>query len=208
MESKYKKRTHTTHMDRHLPYVQDEKNNIDVVLLGDSHFERTVWFNTDVRKNLPRNVFVASVGGDRVENILYRLETNEGLLYAFGQRKKQPRKIIFMAGGNNLAEGYQPSEKPDIVVEKMKYVINYILKRLPGVHLEVWAIPRDEGNSPTIEEYNVKLERMCEEEKISFSKEVYEKTKREPNTIFHDGCHLSKEGYMKCMIPVIKNTVV
>jgi lysophospholipase L1-like esterase len=204
MESRYKKRTHDTHMNRHLPYVKDEKKHVDIVLLGTSHFERLVWFNADVRKQLPRKVFVAGVGGDRVEHILYRLESKDGLLYAFNQRKNKPKKIILLAGGNNLLSNYSSADKPAEIVEKMKYVINYIRKELPDTYLEVWAIPRNEENSPEIEEYNTLLEKMCEEEQVPFSKEVYKKTKQHPNTIFHDGCHLSKEGYMKCMIPSIR----
>lgn len=206
MEGLYKKRTHDTHMNQHLPYVQDDKNNIDLVLLGDSHFERLMWFNETIKKKVPNDVFVAGVGGDKIENILYRLESKDGLIYAFHQRKNKPKKIIFMAGSNNLLLGNKP-DQPERIVEKMKYVINYLRKELPTIPLEVWAIPIDKKHTKTIETYNFLLKKTCELLDCSFSEEVFLATKTKKG-IFHDDIHLNVNGYSFCMLPVIHKIIV
>lgn len=211
MQSVYKKRTHDTHMNKHLPYIRNEKNPIDIILLGDSHFERLVWFDKDVNRSLPRNMFVASVGGDRVENILYRLESDDGLIAALKSRppstySNRPKKIVLMAGGNNLFASNGKVDSPQTTVDKMKYLIQYLNKELPGVILEVWAIPRHSDNSSLVAEYNRLLGEMCKNELCLFSNKVYNNTLKYGYGIFHtDNAHLSKFGYMKCVVPEIRN---
>jgi lysophospholipase L1-like esterase len=174
-----------------------------VVLLGTSHFERLTWFSKSISRKKPIDTFVASVGGDRVENILYRLESEDGLVAAFQHRHPIPERIVLMAGGNNLLEGYKKADTPEEVVEKMRYVIQYLQAQLPKVQLQVWAIPRDAANSEVIKKYNELLVLMCLQEKCSFSQEVYQKTLACNNGIFHDDAHLSVAGYKLCMLPFI-----
>ena len=201
----FKKRTHDTHMQKHLPYARDEKNKIEVVLIGSSHFERLIWFDPEIIKEVPDNFFVASVGGDKVENMLYRMESKDGLLFALKNRKEPPKKIILMAGSNNIALPKVPESARSIIC-KLKLLIALIQKELPNTELEIWAVPTNPKLSPAILKYNQALATMCRQLKLGFSREMYDATVRShSDALFHDHIHLSKEGYRKCVLPLLKN---
>jgi hypothetical protein len=202
MQGVYKKRTHDTHMQKHLPYARNTDNTIKTVLLGTSHFERLVWFNQQIRQHVSRDTFVAGVGGDRVEHILYRLESKEGLIEALGSRKPLPERIILLAGGNNVIALRRP-DTPEATMEKMRYVVREIKKRLAGVTLEVWAIPRDKARSSVVGLYNRLLKDMCQQENVPYSDDVYTKSIEADNGIFHDDVHLNVRGYLECMVPFL-----
>jgi platelet-activating factor acetylhydrolase IB subunit beta/gamma len=67
--------------------------HIDTILIGDSLIEG--W---DVRLLRPRTVINFGVGGDKTENVLFRLE--QPLL-----KWLDPRNVILLVGTNNLAAG-------------------------------------------------------------------------------------------------------
>lgn len=136
--SKYKARSLETLRDEHLPKVLGASQAISVVLLGDSMIERmtttgktgslqlwpseTMWpqkdlEDTNIRRkalHLPELVRIsgmlnAGCGGDKIQNILYRLVGDPergltGLAEALSSPKRQ-RKIklwVVQAGTNNL----------------------------------------------------------------------------------------------------------
>jgi lysophospholipase L1-like esterase len=202
MQGVYKKRTHDTHMNKHLPYVQDPNNTIKTVLLGTSHFERLVWFDRKISQHVSKDTFVAGVGGDRVEHILYRLESKDGLIEAFKNRQPQPERIVLLAGGNNVIALRNP-DTPEATVEKIRHVVQYLKKGLAGVTLEVWAIPRDKARSNAVDRYNRLLKDMCQQENVLYSDDVYAKSMEADNSIFHDDVHLSVRGYLQCMVPFL-----
>lgn len=64
-EPKWKQRTHETHMRRDLPRCRDPKQSVRHLLIGSSHFERLI------SHGLAGDMFVAGVGGDCAEHMLY-----------------------------------------------------------------------------------------------------------------------------------------
>lgn len=129
--AKYKERSYQTSKERHVPLLNDHPTGLHVVLFGDSMLERMKttggspdlqpWPSTTMlsssaverisgsqqESGLGRidGVFNAGVGGDRIENMLYRLlgDPNEkltGLIPIFNER--DVRLWIVQAGTNNL----------------------------------------------------------------------------------------------------------
>lgn len=73
---------------------------IDVVLLGDSMLERfqTTGKYTQIGGLQYPRVFNAGVGGDKIENVLYRIRL--GLLSIL--KAKNPKLVVIHIGTNNL----------------------------------------------------------------------------------------------------------
>ncbi|CAF0752628.1 unnamed protein product [Adineta steineri] len=78
-------------------------SQIDTVLLGDSMMERfkTTGKHTQVGQLRYPQVFNAGVGGDRIENVLYRIDL--GLLRLL--KHKNPKLVVLQVGTNNLRPG-------------------------------------------------------------------------------------------------------
>ncbi|KAJ3169191.1 hypothetical protein HDU88_000987 [Geranomyces variabilis] len=109
-QGKWKQRTadtHTLHM-QHLanpPHTPHNHNQHTILLLGDSMLERftTTGSATSISQN--PHIFNAGCGGDKVDNVLYRLE--HGLL----DRLPAVQKIVLHCGTNNLARGKKKTLK-------------------------------------------------------------------------------------------------
>lgn len=203
MISRWKARTHDTHMKRDLPYLLNLENSTKYMLLGDSHFERLLTTNKGkLLKFLKNNVFNASVGGDRIENILYRLESKQGLLCLLG-KKRQPKVMVIMMGSNNLL--MNPPDSPTSLVDKFIMVLEYIQTQLPQTKLITWAIPNDFHNTPSIAKYNKLLEKVCKKYDVDFSDELYQFTriKSKNMNMFADHIHLSTIIYSRVVIPIL-----
>lgn len=98
LHSKHKARSHETHHSKHIPFITP--SNFEIVLIGDSMIERfeTTGATTRIAK-LPSSLNVG-VGGDKIENVLYRLDI--GLLDVLQDRNT---KIWLLAiGTNNLGK--------------------------------------------------------------------------------------------------------
>ncbi|UJR17640.1 hypothetical protein I4U23_004536 [Adineta vaga] len=106
--ARFKQRSHDTHTEVHQPQLEnsslttvcDVSSQINIVLLGDSMLERfkTTGKNTQIGQLPYPQVFNAGVGGDKIENILYRIQ-----LGLFNMLKdKNPKLIVLQVGTNNL----------------------------------------------------------------------------------------------------------
>jgi lysophospholipase L1-like esterase len=102
----FKQRSYDTHTSTHQPQLESSAENIssapqiDIVLLGDSMFERfkTTGNYTQIGQLHYPQVFNAGVGGDKIENVLYRVDL--GLLRLL--KPKNPKIIVLQLGTNNL----------------------------------------------------------------------------------------------------------
>jgi hypothetical protein len=107
-------------MDYHLPELERRKKEpIDVVLIGDSMLERlkTTGMSTKIAQ-MP-STFNAGVGGDKIENVLYRL----GLGMMMRLSDKNVKLWVVMVGTNNLKKALKPNE-----IELYRLLLQALLK--------------------------------------------------------------------------------
>lgn len=110
---RFKQRSHDTHTLTHRPQLESLPSTspsatqpsplppqIDIVLLGDSMFERfkTTGKHTQIGQLRYPQVFNAGVGGDKIENVLYRVDL--GLLRLL--KPRNPKLVVLQLGTNNL----------------------------------------------------------------------------------------------------------
>ncbi|KAG0000782.1 hypothetical protein BGZ80_006405 [Entomortierella chlamydospora] len=116
----FKERSHHTLHEVHIPELTSSSSSqerepqstvasaIDVVLIGDSMLERFKTTGTSTRlAQVPRSINLGC-GGDKVENVLYRLSFMTPLL-----ENRSIKLWIVMVGTNNLRKkGLRPSDIP------------------------------------------------------------------------------------------------
>ncbi len=147
-----------------------QKGGIDVYFEGDSITRR--WGATDYPQFLANwkqnfhgwNAADFGWGGDKLENILWRLEHWEldGV---------NPKVIVFLAGTNNI--GYAPGGKPDPedMLRGFKEILQVMEAKAPGATIILTAIfPRNDNMSflPVINQVNQGLAQMADGKKIRF----------------------------------------
>lgn len=127
---KFKARSHETHQAVHMPSLTLQLSSIPIttLLIGDSMFERlkTTGLNTRTSKlcSQPDSLaFNAGVGGDKIENVLYRLD--HGLLDIFSKQKEELKLGVVMIGTNNF-NGKKPLKISDI--EKYRLLLQALLR--------------------------------------------------------------------------------
>lgn len=113
--ARFKQRSFDTHTQTHHPQLESPASTIvpallslqtlpqiDVVLLGDSMLERfkTSGNNTQIGQMSYPQLFNAGVGGDKIENVLYRVDL--GLLRLL--KPKNPKVVVIHLGTNNLQQ--------------------------------------------------------------------------------------------------------
>jgi lysophospholipase L1-like esterase len=98
--AKWKQRSHDTHHNTHIPELASWSSDkrLRVVLIGDSMLERFKTTGSSTRVGTLSNAFNAGVGGDKIENVLYRID--QGLLKALAQTP--PELWVLTIGTNNL----------------------------------------------------------------------------------------------------------
>ncbi|KAF8917312.1 hypothetical protein BGZ58_005137, partial [Dissophora ornata] len=130
----YKERSHSTYHDDHLPELTPTSSEInepqtpttpriDTVLIGDSMLERLKTTGTSTRlSHLPLS-FNTGCGGDKIENVLYRLSFMYPLLESSGIQV-----WVVMVGTNNLRKkGLRPQD-----VALYRLLLQALLKINPG----------------------------------------------------------------------------
>ena len=170
MQAKWKEQTETTHA-KHMNMLKMDKHSGSVLLLGDSMMER--WQTTG--KDLPLgNVFNAGVGGDRICNLLWRIEN--GILDA-----GDFSRVVLMIGTNDLEK-----TQPKALVDGISQVVGEIQKRkLP---FTVYSLtPRTDIPEGKILQVNA----LLQEKYPSAYRCFYPKE----NPYYDDNVHLSRLGY-------------
>jgi beta-glucosidase len=142
-------------MPRHLQKLEEvkTKKNAQVIFIGDSITQG--WekdgFNVWNRHYLKYDAIDLGFGGDRTENVLWRLQHGEvnGL---------NPKVAVLMFGTNNT--GHR-QEDPQLVAQGIKLNIDELRQRLPNTKILLLAIfPRDEKPTDHMRQINEDINKI------------------------------------------------
>jgi lysophospholipase L1-like esterase len=177
-----------------------KSGGIDLYFEGDSIARR--WGATDYPELLAHwketfhgwNAADFAWGGDRTENILWRLENGEldGV---------DPKVIVLQAGTNNV--GREPGDEAKVadVTRGVKAILDLCRKKAPAATIVLTAIfPRADNPAvnPTIARINANLEKMADGKTIRFL-DVNARLADADGTLLEemtvDGLHPSLKGY-------------
>jgi (4-O-methyl)-D-glucuronate---lignin esterase len=185
-----------------------KRGGIDLYFEGDSITRR--WGTSDARyrdflRNWRRNFYGWNAadfgwGGDRVQNILWRLENGE-------LDDVHPRVIVLLAGTNNVGEAVRQSVD-DAVVEEVTSGIGAILavmqRKAPDAVVVLMGVtPRRDSSGgtsimPTIAAINKRLAELADGRRVRFvdiNHGLVTADGRLVKDVTVDGLHLSVTGY-------------
>jgi lysophospholipase L1-like esterase len=164
-------RTDTNSVVAHQQLLQKAKQGrIDVYFVGDSITRR--WGATDAQyrallENWKTNFFGWNAadfgwGGDRIENILWRLENGEldGV---------NPKVIVVLAGINNVGTEPGDEKKVEDITAGLRALLQACQARAPNATVIMTAIfPRNDNMAviPTIHQINRHIADMADDEKV------------------------------------------
>jgi platelet-activating factor acetylhydrolase IB subunit beta/gamma len=172
--------------------------NVDLILLGDSL--AALW---DTKMFQPISVVNLGVGGDRTQNVLWRLESPEW-------SKLRPRAVFIMLGTNNL-----PYNNPCAIIAGLKRVIERVKSIWPSARVILLEItPRGKGfleyNSARVE-INAAMHNLSGIETVNVDDEITCKQKEEGasgacQNYLPDNLHFSAAGY-ETILKSLRNTL-
>lgn len=183
------------------------KGQIDLYFAGDSITRRWGCTDPQYRDLLEHwrehfhgwNAANFAWGGDRVQNILWRLENGEldGV---------NPKAIVLMAGTNNLGGLQREGEDAKVreIVDGIAAILNVMDEKAPDAKIILMGItprrtpPNRPSLMPVIQRINERLASLADERGIRFINLNDKLTDAEGNVLpgaTVDGLHLSKEGY-------------
>jgi len=202
--------THTNHLEELEQLTTEENNHVDTLLLGDSMFQRWKTTGEDIWTP-PSSVFNAGIGGDRIENILWRLLANDleedGKSNRVGLMSKlNVRQTIFFVGTNNMCT--DPITALQSFSDGIRLLIDII--RTTQSRLEriiVMALP-SKANADWVEQanaFNRELKLLCEED-VSGMLCYCDGLLGMETTDFEDDVHFNKSGYTK-WLPMILSQI-
>jgi lysophospholipase L1-like esterase len=189
-----------SHLAHQQLLAKARSGGIDVYFLGDSITRR--WGALDYPEFLAHwqrtfhgwNAANFGWGGDRTENILWRLDNGEldGV---------NPKVIVLLAGTNNVGKEPGDDAKVADVTRGVKAIVDSCRKKAPGATIVLTAIfPRNDNLAvlPTIERINANLAKMADGRSVRF----LDVNRRLADTngillpgMTVDGLHLSVKGY-------------
>lgn len=104
---------HARHLDK-LNEIEQRRGEIDVVLLGDSitHAWEDKGFEIWQREFAPRGGLNLGYGGDRTENVLWRIANGE-------IDNMSPRVFVILIGTNNTGHRRDPADQTAAGIEKI-----------------------------------------------------------------------------------------
>ncbi|KAG0365679.1 hypothetical protein BGX24_004006 [Mortierella sp. AD032] len=211
---KFKDRSHSTFQDVHLPELtslitntfQDPAEVSDVkatvplstVLIGDSMLERLKTTGTATGLAQLPGSFNAGCGGDKIENVLYRLD----LMYPLLQDCNTIKLWVIMVGTNNLRKkGFRPAD-----VALYRLLLQALLRVAPDskvIACEMFR--RKDIEDRYVEEANNMVKDMVDEMNINLggggvgeARIVWSEAPAEvTKELLEDHVHLNQEGYSK-----------
>lgn len=153
-------------MPRHEKKLQDIKSRkIDLVFIGDSITEGWEKSGAPVWEKFyaKRNAIALGFGGDRTENVLWRLQHGE-------VDSIDPKVVVMMLGTNNTGLRH---EAPELIAKGIKRDLDELRQRLPNSKILLLAIfPRDEkpdgGARLNNEKVNAQLAAFADNQHIFF----------------------------------------
>jgi len=190
-ELKYKARSHDTYHSTHAPELNAEpKADIDTVLIGDSMLERLKNTGRNTRLAQLPSSFNAGVGGDKIENVLYRLDL--GLISQLETRNV--KLWVVMIGTNNLKKTLKKVE-----VERYRLLLQSLLRISPTSRILCCEIfKRKDIQDCYVEESNRSIQGVIEEMNQNLGEKIFwvEAPEGVTKERLVDHVHLDKEGYM------------
>ena len=198
---KHKQRTETTTIEhiKQLAELKEKKAMPKILLLGDSMFERFKHMTGESIKSWSDhgfdkfNIFNAGIGGDQIQNVLYRL-IDQKILTHLGPSIE---KVLLMIGTNNIE-----NDKPIQMIEGVKTIIRIIKETYPSVTIYILGLPpRKRSKSKKNDDILEKIKQYNELLKSLPDKyiDTYELFIDDKNTIneslFCDEVHFNDNGY-------------
>lgn len=186
------KRTDETHQKHQELY---NGNQYDIVMIGDSMIER--WEYEECSSNylneLKNNHSIATmgVGGDCVENLLYRLQAERCILDNITINKC----VYLMIGTNNIST----KTSIDNIIEGINNIINIIASKINNsVVFGVFALPyRIDVDNKKTDELNDRLKQLVES-KNNHSNKFYSFVDTiDMQNDYDDHVHFNQSGYKK-----------
>lgn len=191
--AKFKSRSHATYHKTHLPELTAlPQQSITTVLIGDSMLERLKSTGVSTRTGTLDRGFNAGVGGDKIENVLYRL----GLGMATLLQDRGVRLWVVMVGTNNLSpkRGLRGDE-----IEKYGLLLQALLRIAPRSRVLCCEIfRRKDVAEGLVEESNALLREMIEVVNAGLEERRIEWLDAPTGVTMErlqDHVHLNKEGY-------------
>ena len=198
-------------LSRHKEIEKVKGEAVDLVLLGDSimHFWEWKHPKSWAKLTAGRKVLNLGYGGDRTQNIIWRI--NHGELDGY-----EAKCVVLMIGTNNNSSN---SSKPEDVAGGIEKIVNMIRAKQPKAKIVLHPIfPR--GDSAQSQRHaaarerndrtNVLLKQFAEKDGklvwIDFNDKLVDATGWVPKSIMPDQIHPSAVGYdiwMKALAPVI-----
>jgi cephalosporin-C deacetylase-like acetyl esterase/lysophospholipase L1-like esterase len=180
-----------------------KQGGIDLYFLGDSITRR--WGARDAAckpllENWRKNFFGWNAGnfgwgGDRTENILWRIQNGE-------LEGVNPKVIVLLAGTNNVNGQAGNEEKVKEVVDGIRAIIDTCQEKSPEATIVLTAImQRNDNNSaamPTIDEINERLAKLADGKRVRFlnvNDKLADGEGKLSEGMTDDGVHLTVEGY-------------
>lgn len=189
---KYKARSHNTTNEIHLQELEQRKDEpFDVVLIGDSMLERLKTTGASTKTAHMPSAFNAGVGGDKIENVLYRLGTL-GMMTKLSD--KGVKLWVVMIGANNLKKALKPEE-----IKLYRLLLQALLKMSPtGKIISCEIFKRKDIDDAHVDESNRLLQGVVKEMNDSLGEErIF--WQAAPASItkdnLQDHVHLNREAY-------------
>ena len=171
------------------------EGNVDLLMLGDSITEgwenegKTVW----EKYYADRNAVNLGYGGDRTENLLWRLQNGE-------LDDIEPKAAVLMIGTNNTGHRL---EAPELTASGIRAVLDELRERQPQMKILLLSIfPRDPEPGTPMRQVNLGINDIIEEyanDEHIFYQEIYseflEEDGRLSKDIMPDYLHLNEKGY-------------
>ena len=199
-------------LDRHQQVEKLKGKTVDLVLLGDSIIHFWEWKHPASWRKLTegRTVLNLGYGGDRTENVIWRVKHGELDGY-------KARNIVLMIGTNNNSAD---TTDPTNVAKGVEKIVALIKAKQPGARLILHPIfPR--GNSPKPTKHhasassrndktNALLKEFASKHPeitwIDFNEKLVDSSGWVPKNLMRDGIHPSAAGYdiwMDAILPVV-----
>ncbi|KAK0109455.1 hypothetical protein ONS95_002148 [Cadophora gregata] len=185
-------RSHDAHNEIHLPVLnQTPALSFTTVLIGDSMIERLQTTGSSTRIAQLPSSFNAGVGGDRIENVLYRLD-----LGLFTSLKNRGIKLwVLMIGTNHIAQKKGLKKKE---LDAYKVLVQALLRIAPQSRILACGLFQrrdvDDGN---MERANLTLKEVVGEinKQLGGEKVFWVDAPGGVKGHLVDHVHLNEEGY-------------
>jgi lysophospholipase L1-like esterase len=184
-------------MDLHQSFLKRaQEGNVDLLFLGDSITQgwngaKKTWD----RFYGPRKAANFGIGGDKTENVLWRIQNDE-------LKGIEPKVVVLMIGTNNSGGSTRDGSTPDEIAQGITAIVQEIRSRLPRAKVLLLGVfPRGAKPEPIrerLKSVNDKIARLDDGSNVHYL-DIGRAFLNEDGTIsskiMPDYLHLSSRGY-------------